>query len=431
MRYFLLSFCLSVGITTVKAQTYFPPKFSETWETMDPIAYGFCQTNIDALYSYLATAETKSFILLKDGKILLEQYFDDGAIDKTWPWYSAGKSLSATLVGIAQEEGLLAITDKTSDYLGTGWTSLTLEQENKITIWHQLTMTTGMDETEFFCTDPECLTYVTDPETRWVYHNGPYTLLGAVVDSAYTGGNYQQFTTSRIKSKIGMSLLGAIWISIGYNKFFFSTARDMARFGLLIANDGVWDGTTVLGDVDYINAMHTPSQTLNPAYGYLWWLNGQTSFIGPDSPTSYPGPIGPNSPMDTYTAAGSQGQYISISPSNGYILIRQGTSSDESLAPINLLDNIWKQVLELPCAVTATSGYDDPDIRVYPNPVQGPALYVTGFDTFDYTIFTVDSKEVGRGTAAQVIDISRLSKGTYYVQLSSNGQSVLKKFVRL
>ncbi|HAT63910.1 MAG TPA: serine hydrolase, partial [Flavobacteriaceae bacterium] len=58
--------------------------------------------------------DTKAFILLKDGKIVLEQYFDDFTAESNWYWASAGKTLTATMVGIAQQEGFLDITNPTS-----------------------------------------------------------------------------------------------------------------------------------------------------------------------------------------------------------------------------------------------------------------------------------------------------------------------------
>ena len=77
------------------------------------------------------------------------------------------------LTGIAQQEEFLSVTDATSNYLGEGWSSLTIDQELSITIKNQLTMTTGLDYNveDAFCTDPECLIYLNDIDTTWYYHN--------------------------------------------------------------------------------------------------------------------------------------------------------------------------------------------------------------------------------------------------------------------
>jgi hypothetical protein len=55
----------------------------------------------------------------------------------------------------------------------------------------------------------------------------------------------------------------------------------MARFGLLMLNKGNWNGNVILSDTNYYNQMVNSSQTLNPSYGYLWWLNGKASYMLP------------------------------------------------------------------------------------------------------------------------------------------------------
>ena len=57
------------------------------------------------------------------------------------------------MVGIAQQENFLSISDTSSKYLGSGWTNCTSSQEEAITIWHQLTMTSGLDDN---VNDPSC-----------------------------------------------------------------------------------------------------------------------------------------------------------------------------------------------------------------------------------------------------------------------------------
>ena len=68
--------------------------------------------------------------------IVLEKYFGTHTPSSVWYWASAGKTLTALAVGIAQQESYLNIHDTTSSYLGNGWTSMPLSQEQKITIKH-------------------------------------------------------------------------------------------------------------------------------------------------------------------------------------------------------------------------------------------------------------------------------------------------------
>jgi len=170
MRILLFSFALLLS-NSLQSQLYFPPASGNTWDTISPSTLNWCPQKINELYTYLESTNTKSFMVLKDGKIVLEKYFGTYTADSLHVWNSASKTLVGFMTGIAQKEGYLNISDTTSDYLGTGWTSLTPAQEEKITIRHQLSMTTGMDDiTNGDCTDPGCLTYIADAGTRWSYH---------------------------------------------------------------------------------------------------------------------------------------------------------------------------------------------------------------------------------------------------------------------
>jgi len=88
-----------------------------------------------------------------------------------------------------------------------------------------------------------------------------------------------------------------------------SDARSMARFGLLMMNKGVWNDETLLS-IDYFNEMINTSQSINPSYGYLWWLNGKDSYIGTSSQEVFTGNLIPNAPSDMYSALGANDQKI-------------------------------------------------------------------------------------------------------------------------
>jgi len=417
MKALFLTLACCCALTALSAQElYFPPTQSSAWDTLSPDTLNWCPEQIDALYDYLEAEQTKSFLVLKDGKIVLEKYFGTFTRDSLWTWFSAGKSLRAALVGIAQQEGVLDIRDKTSEYLGQGWTSLPPEREDSITLYHQLTMTTGLDESEFACISPDCLTYVADAGTRWAYHNGPYNLLKEVLEQA-TGLNHNFYTRSRVRDPIGMQT--GFWLNIGTNDFFLSRARDMARFGLLMQNRGSWDGVPILSDTAYLNAMLRPSQALNPSYGYLWWLNGQESHILPEAPTSIDGPISPSAPEDVYLAAGGAGQFISISPSQGLVMVRQGLSGNTSLAAIALHDQIWERLSSLECTSSASSAAPAATPSVFPNPVQ-ERLYLRGVKTpFSCQLFDSQGRLQGSWENQTEWGTASLPAGLYLLRIQT------------
>ena len=346
-------FMLFLFAASVSAQSYFPPNDSSEWDTLSPSNFDWCPDKIDSLYGFLDEANSKSFILLKDGKIVLEQYFDEHTDSSYWYWASAGKTLSSFLMGIAQEEGFLNINDTTSDYLGSGWTYSSPEEEEKITIWNQLTMTSGLDDgvSNPFCTDDSCLIYLAEPETRWAYHNAPYTLLRPVLENA-TGQGINIYANQRLLNPIGMD---GVFSYVGYDNVFSSTTRSMARFGLLIQNNGEWDGTQILSDEDYFSQMINTSQALNESYGYLWWLNGKSSFMLPGTQFVFDGSLFPNAPNDVIAALGKNGQIINVVPSENMVWIRMGNASSTELVETNLNIGIWNYINDLSCVSTVES----------------------------------------------------------------------------
>jgi CubicO group peptidase (beta-lactamase class C family) len=336
--------CRTEDSPAPKIEMYFPPNSSATWETVTPASLGWNEAAIPDLKAFLATSNSRSLIVLKDGKIAIEEYlgthFTGGAfaVTSNWYWASAGKTLTSALVGIAASQNKINLDAKTSDYLGVGWTSLTAAQENKITVRNQITMTTGLDDgaTDPDCTDKPCLVYKADPGSRWAYHNAPYTLLDGVIASG-TGQSLTNFFNTEIGSKIGMN---GTYVKSGYNNVFYSTPRSMARFGLLLLNNGAWNGASIVPD-KFVEMMRTTSQPINKSYGYLTWLNGKDSYMIPRSQIVFPGALSPNAPADLYAAMGKNGQLINVVPSQNIVVIRVGDAPDNSLVPFKLQDDLW------------------------------------------------------------------------------------------
>ena len=335
--------------TNETSPLYFPPDDPDTWEQVTPASLGWNTTEIPSLFELLENNGTRAFIVLKDGKITIEEYFGNNLAGTSpfskntlWYWASAGKTLTAFVVGKAKEDGYLNINDKSSEYLGTGWTSLTAQQESKITIRHQLTMTTGLDDgvSNSHSIQKEDLVYKAESGSRWAYHNGPYTLLEKVVSEA-TGKNFDSYFNLVLRDKTGMD---GTWQWIDDDHVFFSTPRSMARFGLLILNNGKWAGQDIISDVSYVNSMITPSQAINKSYGFLWWLNGKESFMIPESQIVFPGSITPAGPADMFSGMGKNGQYISIVPSMNIVMIRMGEDPTSVPVPFLFLDDIWEML---------------------------------------------------------------------------------------
>ena len=303
---------------------YYPSNTSASWETKSLSSLGWNQNAVQPLKDYLNQKGTKSFMILVNGRIVMEEYFNGHTATATWEWNSAGKTLVASTVGIAQQENLLNINNKVSDYLGTEWTSMPLNKENLITVKHLLTMTAGNDDTKQYVIKSN-LTYIADAGTRWAYSN-IFQKLTDVVNKA-SNKPFETYFNEKLKSKIGME---GFWNFGTIFTIYHSNTKSMARFGLLALNKGKWNNEQIINE-SYFNESVSTSQSINPSYGYLWWLNGKTSFMIPNEQNVYQGFVVPNAPADMYAAMGAKDQRIYVIPSKKMAVIRMGDASD----PVN------------------------------------------------------------------------------------------------
>jgi CubicO group peptidase (beta-lactamase class C family) len=445
VKKFLLA-CLSLCFTAALAAQsplYFPPKIGTTWQTTDPSTLGFCPDRIDSLYNFLEVHNSKSFILLKDGKIVLEKYFGTFTQDSFWYYASAGKSVTAFLVGQAQESGILRIDSSTSKYLGNGWTSCPPDKEKLITVRHQLTMTSGLDDTPPLppgvtdpnnCTQPACMVYKADAGTRWAYHTAAYRLLHNVLENA-SGMTINAYTKTTLLDRTGMK--GA-WV----NDVFYGRARDMARYGLLIAAHGVWATDTLMHDQQYFNAMVHSSQNLNKSYGYLWWLNGQGSFMLPGLQIVVHANLIPNAPLDMFAALGKNDQKIHVAPSKGWVVIRQGNAAGYTGAtgqevPVQFDNDLWGYLNQLVCTPTATGEVVAGTVSVSPNPAGADGWTITTGQAPDRVILY---DAMGRGVYDQTPEYNgntlqlrsqNLQSGVYFAALHFNGVVSVVRLCRI
>jgi CubicO group peptidase (beta-lactamase class C family) len=435
LRAFAIAVLAAFSTFSAEAQSlYFPPLTGATWETVSPASLGWCVQNIDTLYTFLEARNSKAFIVLKDGKIVLEKYFGAFTRDSIWYWASAGKSVTSFLVGIAQHERQLSLSDTTSRFLGTAWTSCPPEKERMITVLNQLTMTSGLRDyvLDPDCTLPSCLLYQADAGTRWAYHNAPYTLLDRVVEGA-TGQTFNAYFTARVKSKTGMT---GLWFPSGYNNVYYSTPRSMARYGLLILNKGIWNADTLMRDTSYFRRMTNTSQNMNLSYGYLWWLNGKASYMLPQSQVVFPGPLSPDAPRDMIAALGKNGQIINVVPSQNLVMIRMGDPPDTARLVPNVFNNqIWQKLNLVICNQTAvgenrSSSSSFSLHQNYPNPFNPTTTIQFFVGTYGHTslrVFDVLGREVAvlvseqlsPGSYERTFDASRLSNGAYFYRLQT------------
>ncbi len=318
---------------------YFPPTYSDLWETKSIDELGWNDAQLQPLLDYLEEKNTKGFIILHNGKIVVEEYMNGHSSNSIWYWASAGKTLTTALTGIAENEGYISIEDKVSDYIGTGWTSANIDKENLITCKHLLSMTSGLDDSEGDGVEPEDLQYIADADTRWAYHN-VYVKLQDIVSQA-TNQSWDDYLETKILNPTGMS---GSYFNVDDFNVFWSNTRTMARFGLLNYANGIWENNQIIPE-NYLNDAVNTSQNINLAYGYLWWLNGKSSYHLPQSQFEFPGKLIPNAPNDMYAALGKNDQKIYVVPSKKLVVIRMGQAADDENFALSGFDNeLWEKI---------------------------------------------------------------------------------------
>jgi CubicO group peptidase (beta-lactamase class C family) len=341
-----LAFSLSLSLTAQADQLYFPPAQGE-WETVEAADVGWDSASIQKALDLAGAQQSTGVVILHRGKIMAEQYweltgaksakFNQRLIGKSKSGHgiedvaSAQKSVASFLVGIAQQKGLLKIDDPVSEYLHAGWSRATPEQEGAITVRHLITMTSGLGVRG---------RYSSRPGTKWLYNTAAYSKTMDLVASA-AGMDRHELTRQWLTKPIGMS--DSKWASRGVlgeragNAFgFATTARDLARFGLLALAGGQWGDQVILSDQEYLKASTTSSQNMNPYYGYLWWVSRNA--YAPERP-----PRPASAPADMFSAKGALNRRCFVVPSLDLVVTRLG---DQPLAGRRFDEQFWKLLME-------------------------------------------------------------------------------------
>ena len=415
-------FCTSFRLSS-QSSYYFPPLIGNTWEEVTPASLGWDTSRMSELHDFLEESNTKAFLVLYEGRIAIEWYFNNFTQDSVWYWASAGKTLTSFLIGMAQQEGSLNINSPTSAYLGNGWTSATSEQEAAITVRHQLTMTAGFNDAvgDPYCTDPECLIYLAPAGSRWAYHNAPYTLLDEVLESA-TGQTLNAYFNNRVRNRTGIT---GLFLRLGYNNVFFSRPRSMARFGSLILNKGVWNGDSLMYDQDYFAAMTSPSQSINPSYGYLWWLNGQPSFMLPGLQLSLPGSLVADAPADMIAGLGANDQKLYVVPSKRLVVVRLGLPAGDDMSPVPVIFDraLWTRLSSILMPVTNVVNHTVvTTLGLYPQPAREQLNidYPNGSVYDMICVYNTLGQIVIHQPFDKQIDVQQLPAGNYFLQIISH-----------
>ena len=234
-------------------------------------------------YAFAADADTGAVVIVRHGRIVAERYADDrSATDQATSW-SVAKSFTSALVGAALDDGLIESLDQSMADFIPAWRDT---DKAAITLRHAMTVRTALevlDGGQFYDGADQLQMSIdraltgTPGDQLYDYSNSDAMLAGEVVRAA-TGMSAEAYLEARIGAWIGFS--GDWWTdSAGHVMAYCcldATPRRFARFGLLLARRGQWNGQTVLSN-DWFATSTEPAY--NNHYGFYWWPGGGVGFV--------------------------------------------------------------------------------------------------------------------------------------------------------
>ncbi len=322
------------GTETAEADFAYP---ESAWTEGDAAALGIDQAALDELVRYAAELPSTCLVVTKDGELVDEWYWEGSDASTESEIFSATKSFTSALVGIAQDQGLLDIDEPASDFItewqGTDSEDVTTRNLLSNDSGREWDLVTDYGDMAARATDKSAFAASLDqqfePGTVWEYNNSAIQTLEIVLEKA-TGMDVAEFADENLFTPLGMTSTEMGHDAAGNTMTFFNittTCRDMARFGYLFLRDGQWaDGEQVISS-DWVEESTSPSTELNSAYGYLWWLNVDGHWVKPTVPGGKPEGDGlrvPGAPEDMFAAQGLGGQLIIVFPSSGVVVSRIG-----------------------------------------------------------------------------------------------------------
>ena len=270
---------------------------------------------------------SSSLLVVKNGRIVLEHYWGGHDIHTAQRTFSVAKSMAATLIGHGVYQGRIDVTKPASiaEWQSPGDPRALITTEQLMRMASGLTSDTAGNRSDaIYMGGASVRQWTTQwpllnpPNTRYRYANND-TLLATLSLKAALQKAGTPLDPAAFFDRLGMTRTFAEHDKDGdyiLSSQVWTTARDLARLGLLYQNDGMWQGERLL-PADWRRFVTTPSGPQPEGafgYGAGFWLIGRSEGI----------------PTDAFGAFGNRGQYLIIIPSRSLVIVRQGYDNDKT-----------------------------------------------------------------------------------------------------
>ena len=274
----------------------------------------------------LKDSNSASFLVIKNGKLVHEEYWDGKNQNSKTNSFSIAKGVTVMLLGKAIEENKIeSLHQKYSDFFGN---YANVEFGKNLTLGELASMEAGLNWNEDYKSPflPNAKAYYgksleeavflrdfkNEPGKKFEYQSGATQLLGFALRKSMQK-TLADYASEKFWKPLGMEQ-NAAWTTddFGMEKAFcciHSTSRDFAKLGQLFLNDGKFGDMQIL-DISFVEKMRTPTKLSNGIYGMGLWINNDSA-------------------LKHYYFQGLYGQYIIIVPEKNMVIVRTGTHKDQ------------------------------------------------------------------------------------------------------